>query len=123
MYTKTPVLVSGLLIFLAVALSLTGCRNTVATFMAKDFERSDKNYEDPRLYEVKAGDSKERVKSILGEPSRILWVREYKDGTVEAWEYEKWTSSIIKKDSVARRYWVYFLNDRMCDWEEGLPEN
>ncbi len=123
MYTKTPALVSGLLVCLAFALFLSGCSNTIATFMAKDFERSDKNYEDLHLYAVNAGDSKEQVKSALGEPARVLWVREYERGTVEAWEYEKWTSSTIKKDRVEKLYWVYFLNDMVCDWEEGLPKN
>ena len=104
-------------IIAAATISIYGCQ-----FMQQDFDKYGKNYEDVPVQTLTKGDSKQQVINMIGAPTQVIGTKEFDDGTVVVWEYQKWHAS-IGSDSIEQKYWLYFLDGTYQRWTSPMDWN
>lgn len=102
------------LILLLICCLLSGC-SSVGQWMVRDFDKYGKNTKDIPFNSVKIGDTKEQVTNAMGKPVNIVASEQTQSGTLEVWEYEKW-SLAVGIDHLEAKYYVYFLDGRLQKW-------
>jgi len=100
-------------LFLITFLFTSGC-----TFLHQDFDKYDKNYKSIELKKISLGGSKNDVIDSLGDPANVIGSKQYTNGTVEVWSYEKWHAN-LGLDNLEQVYWLYFLDEFLVQW--GRP--
>jgi hypothetical protein len=104
-------------IILSIILLASSCSSS--SWLLKDFETSDKNYEKIPLHLLSVGDSKSQVVQSLGDPEQVMGSTSANDSTiVEVWSYERWMAD-IGQDYKTEEYYLYFLNGKLAQW--GRP--
>ena len=102
-----------ILIVLVVILCNSGC-----TLINRDFDKYGKNYKKIPFQLISLGDHKKNVKEKLGEPVNVIGSKQFEEGFIEVWSYEKWDAR-MGWDVLAQEYWLYFLDDDLAQW--GRP--
>lgn len=92
---------------------LCGC-----TLLNRDFDKYGKNYKKIPLQLISIGDNKENIKEKLGEPVNVIGSKQFEEGSIEVWAYEKWDAR-MGWDVLDQEYWLYFLDDELAQW--GRP--
>jgi len=88
------------------------------TIVNRDFDKYGKNYKKIPLQILSIGDNKKKVKEKLGEPVNVIGSKQFEEGFIEVWAYEKWDAR-MGWDVLAQEYWLYFLDDELAQW--GRP--
>jgi len=102
-----------ILAILGVILCSNGC-----TLLNRDFDKYGKNYKKIPFQLISLGDNKKNVKEKLGEPVNIIGSKQFEEGFIEVWSYEKWDAR-MGWDVLSQEYWLYFLDDDLAQW--GRP--
>ncbi len=89
----------------------------ILAFIALSFLTGCKTYQNIPLINLEIGMSKSEVIQVLGrEPDNLIGAKQYADGIVEVLQYSRYS---IVDSSLAERYWLYFLNNKLNQW--GRP--
>jgi hypothetical protein len=109
-------------------MKLTKCANLIffvfifacssGSWLTKDFETSDKNYEKIPLHLLTIGDDKKQVIENIGDPEQVIGSTTYQVHIVEVWSYERWMAD-IGKDYKTEEYYLYFVDGKLSQW--GRP--
>jgi len=95
---------------------LSGCSSS--SWLTKDFETSDKNYNKIPLYLLNVGDNKGQVIGNIGDPEQVIGSTRFDKFTVEVWSYERWVADIGPDYKVEESY-LYFVDGKLQQW--GRP--
>lgn len=91
-------------ILFALLLTITACNPTQAV----------------RLDKLNIGMTKDDVTKVLEQPPyNVVGSKKLKDGTVEVWEYRRYSVLNNQMAPPQETYWLYFLNGKLDRW--GRP--